>query len=116
MRHRRLKRLNLNRGRRIGLLRSQLKALFSYGRIETSTARGRQVQRLAEKMITLAKKDTVANRRRIMTLLQDESLTKKLVAEIAPRYQERAGGYTRLLKLPPREGDGCPLSLLSLLS
>lgn len=116
MRHRRSKRLNLNQGRRKALLRSQLVGLFSHGKISTSTARARQVQVLAEKMITLAKQDTVAARRLMLATLQDRALVKKIVEETAPLYRERAGGCTRLLKLPPRQGDGCPLSVLSLVN
>ncbi len=63
----------------------------------------------------MAKQDTVASRRQIMAVVQDKDLTRKLVTEIAIRYQDRPGGYTRRLKLPPRQGDGSPLSLLSLI-
>ena len=81
-------------------------------RVVASEARIRQVQRTAEKLITLAKAKDLAGQRRIISVLKDQELTRKLVNEIAPRYAERPGGYTRLLKLPPREGDGCPLALL----
>jgi len=115
MRHQRRKRVNLNRGRRKGVFSSLLKSLFTYGRVNTSLARAKQVQSLAEKLITLAKEGTVASRRRIYAHLQNETLVKKLVDEIAPRFAGRNGGYTQLLKLKPRIGDGCPLARLSLL-
>ena len=115
MRHQRRKRVNLNRGRRAGVFNSLLKGLIIHGKVKASTARAKQVQIFVEKMITLAKEDSVANRRRIFAWLQDETLVKKLVSEIAPRYQGREGGYTQVLKLGPRQGDGCPLSQLTLL-
>ena len=115
MRHQRGKRVNLNRGRRAGVFNSLLKGLIIHGKVKASTARARQVRILMEKMITLAKEDSVANRRRIFALLQDEDLVKKLVSEIAPRYQGRSGGYTQMFKLGPRQGDGCELSHLTFL-
>ena len=115
MRHQRRKRVNLNRGRRAGVFNSLLKGLIIHGKVKTSTARARQVQVLVEKMITLAKDDSVTSRRRIFALVQDETLVKKLMSEIAPRYQDRKGGYTRMFKLGPRQGDGCPLSHLTFL-
>lgn len=115
MRHRRRKRVNLNRGRRLGVFRSLLKGLLTRGRVKTSTARARQIQVLTEKLITLAKEDTLAHRRYAFSTIQDKDLVKKLFSEIAPRYTGRNGGYTQLLKLGLRKGDGCPISLLSLL-
>lgn len=116
MRHRRSKRVNLNRGRRTALFRSLLVGLFTHGTVSASEARARQVQVMAEKLITLAREDTVVNRRRILSVIQDRALVKKIVEETAPRYHDRNGGYTQLLKLPPRKGDGCPLSVLTLVS
>jgi len=115
MRHRRRKRVNLNRGRRIGIFRSLLKGLLVNGRVKTSTARAKQIQVLTEKLVTLAKKDTLSHRRDVSSVVQDKDLVKKLFSEIAPRYTGRNGGYTQLLKLGLRKGDGCPISLLSLL-
>lgn len=116
MRHRRRKELNLNMSRRNALLRSQVNGLFEHGAIRTTEPRARQVQVMAEKMITFAKSDSIAGRRRIMAVVRDRRLVRKIVDDIAPRYADRPGGYTQLLKLPARKGDGSPLTLLSLLS
>ncbi len=116
MRHQKKKQLNLNQGRRRALSRSLLTGLFTHGAIKTSHARARYVQSAAEKLITMAKDGSVPSRRRILAVVQDRGLVKKLVDEIAPRYAGRNGGYTQLLKLSPRKGDGCPLSILTLLA
>jgi large subunit ribosomal protein L17 len=115
MRHQRRKRVNLNRGRRAGVFNSLLKGLIIHGKVKASTARVKQIQVLAEKIITMAKEDSLASRRRIFSYLQDETMVKKLMSEIAPRYQGRNGGYTQLFKLGPRQGDGCELSQLTFL-
>lgn len=115
MRHQRRKKVNLNRGRRAGIFNSLLKGLIINGKVKASTARVKQIQVLAEKIVTIAKEDSVASRRRIFAYLQDETMVKKLVSEIAPRYQGRTGGCTRLFKLGPRQGDGCELSQLTFL-
>ena len=115
MRHRRKKRVNLNRGRRQGVFNSLIKGLIVNGRIKTSAARAKQIQVIVEKMITTAREDNVANRRLVFAVLQSEDLVKKLFAEIAPKYTGRNGGYIQLLKMGMRKGDGCPLATLSLL-
>ena len=92
-----------------------LKGLIIHGKVKASTTRVKQIQVLAEKIITMAKEDSVASRRRIFACLQDEAMVKKLMSEIAPRYQGRNGGYTQLFKLGPRKGDGCELSQLTFL-
>ena len=85
---------------RVGLLRSLVRSLVLHERIETTIAKAREIRPQVEKLITLAKKDTLASRRLITARLgNDEEVSKKLHEVIAPRYKERAGGYTRITKL-----------------
>jgi len=84
--------------------------------IVTTVAKARAAQPIAEKMVTLAKRDTLAARRRAISILRDKSAVYKLFAEIGPRFADRAGGYTRLLKLARgRRGDGAEMARLSFL-
>lgn len=96
------------------MLAGQVKVLFERGKVDTTLARAKESARLAERLITLAKSDTVHRRRRAFRVLQDGPLVKKLFEELGPRYRERPGGYTRVLKLDERRGDGAPLARLML--
>ncbi len=85
---------------RVALLRSLARALFLHGKIETTVAKAKELRPFAEKLITKAKKNTVASRRLIEARMgNDKEISKKLHDEIAPKYKERAGGYTRIVKL-----------------
>jgi large subunit ribosomal protein L17 len=99
---------------RRALFRSILTSFFQYERIETTEAKAKEVGGLAEKMITLAKRGDLHARRQVLSYLMDEEVVKKLFDTIAPKYQERQGGYTRVLKLGVRRGDAAPMALLEL--
>ena len=98
---------------RKALFRSLLTSFFAHERIETTEAKAKEVSGLAEKMITLAKKGDLHARRQVLAWV-DEEVTKKLFDTIAPKYAERQGGYTRVLKLGPRRGDAAPMAILEL--
>ena len=106
--------LGRNSSARKALFRSVLVALFKNERIETTEAKAKEISGLAEKMITLAKRGDLSARRQAIADLVDEATVKKLFDEIAPKYQERNGGYTRILKLGNRRGDAAPMALLEL--
>ena len=94
---------------RWALYRNQVTALLAYEKITTTEAKAKEIRSLAEKTITLGKDGSVASRRRVSAFLNDKNVVKKLFAEIAPDYADRAGGYTRLVKLGPRLGDNAPM-------
>jgi len=94
--------------------RSMVTSLFRYERIETTKSKALEVRRMAERMITRAKDDSVANRRRIDRDIKDEAISAKLFLEIAPMFAERKGGYTRILKTGNRLGDAAEMVILEL--
>lgn len=115
MRHRVAGRhLGRSLGQRQALFRNLITELFRHDRIKTTEAKAKAVQAQAEKLITVAKRGDVQARRQIAAVLTDEAVVKRLVDEIAPRYQERPGGYTRVVHLGPREGDAAPMVMLAL--
>lgn len=89
-------------------------ALFEHGAITTTQTRAKRVQPLAERLITQAKKGDLANRRRVMQTLKTKTATHVLMTEIAPKFSDRPGGYTRITKLENRKGDNAPMALLEL--
>jgi len=99
---------------RKALIRNMATSLFRYERIKTTRAKALEVRRRAEKLITRAKTDSVHNRRLVSAKLYDEGIVAKLFNEIAPRMKERAGGYTRVLKIVARKGDAAELVYLQL--
>ena len=99
---------------RTAMLRNQVASLFKAGQITTTLTRAKEKQRMAEKMITLAKKGDLASKRAVSSYLYENSAAHKVVEEIAPKYAERNGGYTRIMKLGPRRGDGSPMAILAL--
>ncbi len=99
---------------RKALKRNMVTSLFRYERIETTKAKALEVRRLAEKMITRAKVDSVHNRRMIARDVYDEAVVNKLFKEIAPLFAERKGGYTRILKTGNRLGDAAEMVILEL--
>ncbi|MGE4454229.1 MAG: 50S ribosomal protein L17 [Sphaerochaeta sp.] len=106
--------LNRNSAHRKALKRNMVTSLFRYERIETTKAKALEVRRMAEKMITRAKVDSVANRRQIARDINDEAIVAKLFTEIAPLFAERKGGYTRVLKTGNRLGDAAEMVILEL--
>ena len=87
------------------MLRNLVTDLFKYGKLETTLMRAKETRRIAEKMITLGKRGDLHARRQAASYLLDEDVVKKLFDEIAPKYADRNGGYTRILKMGPRPGD-----------
>lgn len=113
MRHRKnFRHLNRAHSHRKALLATQVKTLIEHGKIDTTVARAKESARLAERMITLAKKDSTHARRRAFGVFQDGRFVEKLFDELAPRYKDRQGGYTRVLKLGSRQGDGAEMARL----
>lgn len=106
--------LSRNSAHRKALKRNMVTSLFRYERIETTKAKALEVRRMAEKMITRAKIDSVANRRLIARDITDEAIAAKLFTEIAPLFVERKGGYTRILKTGNRLGDAAEMVILEL--
>ena len=107
-------RLGRSSAHRKAMTRNMLTSLFRYERIRTTKAKALAVRRTAEKMITRSKVDSVHNRRMIGRDIKDKEILAKMFIEIGPRYQERPGGYTRVLKLGPRSGDAAEVVLLEL--
>ncbi len=99
---------------RIAMLRSMTTSFLELGRIETTVTRAKEVQKLAEKMITLGKKNTLHTRRQALSFITKEDVVTKVFAEIAPKYAERNGGYTRIMKTGPRRGDSAEMAILEL--
>ena len=99
---------------RKALHRSMVTSLFRHERIRTTKTKAQAVRRTAEKLITRAKLDTVHNRRIVSSRLFDEAIVAKLFTDIAARMKERAGGYTRIIKLAERQGDGAEVVILEL--
>jgi large subunit ribosomal protein L17 len=89
-------------------------ALFEHGRITTTEAKAKRVRPLAERLITFAKRGDLASRRRVMTVIGDKGVVHTLFTDIAPQYDNRAGGYTRITKIGPRKGDNAPMAVIEL--
>lgn len=96
----------------MGTLAAQL---FTHERIRTTEAKAKALRPFAEHLITFAKRGDVHARRRVLRTVPDRDVVHKLFSEIGPRYAERDGGYTRILKLGQRQGDGAPMALIELL-
>jgi large subunit ribosomal protein L17 len=115
MRHRVAgRRLKRDQGARRALFRNLIGDLFRHERIQTTEAKARAIRGDAERMITLAKRADLHSRRQAMRVITDVDVVTKLFDEIAPRYADRPGGYTRLIKLGPRQGDAAPMVMLEL--
>ena len=100
--------------KRRALFRSQIAGLFVEGRIITTVFKAKEVRRLAEKLITRAKKGTLHDRRLVISKIPHKQAVAKLFGEIAPRFQHRPGGYTRIVKLGFRRGDAAPMAAIEL--
>ncbi len=108
------RKLNLPTDQRKALLRNLVTSFLETGRIETTLTRAKETQSLAEKMITLGKTNTLHSRRQALEFITKEDVVTKLFAEIAPKYADRNGGYTRILKTGVRRGDAAPMAILEL--
>lgn len=89
-------------------------ALFEHGRITTTEARARRLRPVAERLITISKKGDLHARRRVLTVIRNKDVVHTLFAEIGPRFQNREGGYTRIVKIGPRKGDNAPMAVIEL--
>ena len=98
------------------MFRTQVTDLIRHERIRTTEAKAKEVQGLVEKVITLGKKQSLSHRRKALTFVTDERMVRKVFDELAERYAAREGGYTRLIKLEPRKGDGASMALLELVA
>ena len=116
MRHNRRTRERLGRthSERKALVENLVSSLLRHQQIKTTLQKAKAARSLAERLITLGKKDTLAARRQVFSYLQDHTLTSKVFKEVAPRFKNRVGGYTRILHLQRRKGDGADLALLEL--
>lgn len=109
-----LRKLGRRTDHRQAMLRNQVQSLFEHGRITTTVTRAKETQRMAEKMITLGKRNTLHTKRQAMAFLYKRETVEKLFTELAPNYSERSGGYTRVIKIGPRQGDGSEMAILEL--
>ncbi|MBT9163433.1 MAG: 50S ribosomal protein L17 [Chloroflexi bacterium] len=115
MRHRVAgRRLSRSTSHRLALYRNQVRDLLRYGKIVTTEAKAKEVRSLAERMITLGKAGDLNARRQALAFIRDKDVVKKIFDEVAPKYADRAGGYTRMARLGPRPGDGAPETQLEL--
>ena len=99
---------------RMAMLRAMVTFLLENGRIETTVTRAKEVRSMAEKMITIAKEPTLANKRLVYAFVTKEDVCKKLFDEIAPTYVDRKGGYTRIIKVGARRGDAAEMAIIEL--
>ncbi len=109
------RKLGRTTAQRTAMLRAMVTFLLENGKIETTHTRAKEVQAMAEKMITTAKNDTLHNRRLVLAFVTKEEVTVKLFKEIAPKYSDRNGGYTRVTKIGPRRGDGAEMAVIELI-
>ena len=99
---------------RMAMLRQQVTDFLDNGKMETTVTRAKEIKPMAEKMITLGKKNTLASYRQALAYITKEDVAKKLFVEIAPKYENRNGGYTRIYKLGPRRGDAAEMAIITL--
>ncbi len=115
MRHRHgLRKLNKTSSHRLAMLRNMTNSLFLHEVIKTTLPKAKELRRVAEPLITLAKEETLANKRLAFDRLRDRDIVVKLFAELGPRYKERKGGYLRILKFGFRQADNAPMALVEL--
>jgi large subunit ribosomal protein L17 len=99
---------------RIAMLKNLVTALLEHGKIETTVTRAKETRAITEKMITLGKKNTLHTRRQALSFITKEDVVTKLFTEIAPKYTDRNGGYTRIIKTFERRGDAALMSIIEL--
>ncbi|HNR23949.1 MAG TPA: 50S ribosomal protein L17 [Candidatus Bipolaricaulis anaerobius] len=114
MRHRcNVPKLSMRSDRRRAVVSGQARDLILYGKVDTTLARAKATQALAERLVTWARTGEQAAQRRAFAILQSKEATEKLFSELGPQYRDREGGYTRVLKLGPRRGDGAEVARLT---
>jgi large subunit ribosomal protein L17 len=112
--HKSGRRLNRNSSHRKAMFSNMANSLFDHEIIKTTLPKAKELRRIAEPLITKAKEDSVANRRYAFSKLRDKEMVGKLFNELAPRYKERPGGYTRIMKCGFRSGDAAPMAYIEL--
>ncbi|HVB54243.1 MAG TPA: 50S ribosomal protein L17 [Candidatus Acidoferrales bacterium] len=108
------RRLGRTSAHRIALTRNLATALFEHGRIETTEAKAKEIRRWVERVVTTAKTDDLAARRRVARVVAREDVAVKLFTQYADRYRDRPGGYTRIIRRGPRQGDGAPVVIMEM--
>lgn len=115
MRHRRVtRRLGRDIEHHFAILRNQVTDLLKHGRIVTTLAKAKELRRLADKVITLAKRGDLSSRRRALAIIKDKAIVRKLFTEIRTKYLDRPGGYTRIVRIGPRRGDASMMVMVEL--
>jgi large subunit ribosomal protein L17 len=102
-------------GQRLLMYRTQVTDLIRHERIRTTEAKAKELRGMVEKVITLGKKGTLSHRRQALAFVTDETMVRKVFDELAERYVSRPGGYTRVVRMEPRKGDGASMALLELI-
>ncbi|GMR24606.1 MAG: hypothetical protein BMS9Abin37_3175 [Acidobacteriota bacterium] len=97
---------------RLSLLRNMAASLITHERIRTTVAKAKELRPFVEKLVTLGKRDSLHARRRALSILSSKTVVRRLFSDVSPRFSERPGGYTRILKLGPRQGDGAPMAFI----
>ncbi|MGH7666521.1 MAG: 50S ribosomal protein L17 [Candidatus Dormibacteria bacterium] len=108
------RKLSRTSAHRIALTRNLATALLEHGRIETTEAKAKELRRWVERVVTVAKTDDLAARRRVARVVQERDVAAKLFSQYADRYRERPGGYTRIIHRGPRSGDGAPVVIMEM--
>ena len=108
------RKLGRSSAHRTAMLRAMVTYLLENGKIETTVTRAKEVRSMAEKMITLAKQDTLHAKRQVFAYVTKENVANKLFVEIAPSYADRDGGYTRIIRTGPRRGDNAEMAIIEL--
>lgn len=115
MRHNKAgRRLGRKTSHRVAMFRNMVTSLLEHGKITTTDAKAKEIRVVAERMITLGKRGDLHSMRLAASVIREKSVVAKLFSTIAPRYKERLGGYTRIIKLGIRQGDAAPISLIEL--
>ena len=108
------KRLGRNTPHRTAMLRNMVTSLFDHEKITTTDARAKELRKVVDRMITLGKRGDLHARRQVLSVIRDQKIVAKIFDQIGPRYKDRSGGYTRILKLGSRLGDNAPQSIIAL--
>jgi large subunit ribosomal protein L17 len=110
------RKLNRSPSHRLALMRNLVTSILRHDRIETTDSKAKELRRWVDWMVTLGKKGTLHARRQALAVIQDKAVVRKLFSSVAPRFQERSGGYTRSVKVGHRRGDNAPLSVIELIT
>ena len=109
------RKLGITTDNRKAMLRAMVTFLLENGKIETTVTRAKEVRAMAEKMITIAKANDLHSKRQVYSYITKETVAKKVMDEIAPKYADRNGGYTRIVKIGPRRGDAAEMAIIELI-